>query len=283
VPIFGPRIKGTDGRNGSDLFPELPAHPVQIVGYEAGTPESPGALRLANGDEPRSRRLEPGTRLDYGLKTRHCAGSVDDEHVPCDRDRAPYCALHADDWPCARCRGNCELPLESCHEEHVVYLAAFEPATFKVGVTRSWRLEQRLGEQGARRGAHVRTVDDGRIARQIEADMAAEIPDRVEVDAKIAGLARELDETAWEALLEQHDVLDTHEFDYGLDLDHRPVAATTVTGRVRGTRGRVLVLEEGATTYAVDLRSLLGYEVSDGGSGPDRQSSLRAFDGSESG
>ena len=170
------------------------------------------------------------------------------------------------------------MPLDTCHEEHVVYLAAFEPATFKVGVTRSWRLERRLGEQGAASGAKIRTVENGQLARQIEADLAAEIPDRVPVARKIEGLGADLDHSAWESLLEDFEVDRRLQFEYGLDLATQPIAATMAAGTIRGTRGRVLVLDRGQSTYAVDLRDLVGHEVTAGGPAGQRQASLGAFE-----
>lgn len=251
---------------------------MQIVGYKAGTANEPAALKLGVEGGVSTQPLEPGTRLDYSLGSRHCAGRIGDTtHHHCDQDAAPYCEEHTVRWPCAKCRGECAMPIEPCHEEHAIYLAAFEPSTFKVGVTRSWRLETRLTEQGARRGAHIRTVENGRIARQIEAEMANDVPDRVGGETKINGLAHSLDETAWEQFLEPYEVIETFEFDYDLSLRHQPIPATIGTGRVRGTRGRILVLERGETTYAVDLKGLIGYEVTDGGSDPDRQASLGAF------
>jgi hypothetical protein len=55
------------------------------------------------------------------------------------------------------------------------------------------------------------------------------------------------------------------------------VPETLAAGTVVGVQGRVLVLEAGGTTYAVDLRSLVGHDVDPGGDGRARQSSLGAF------
>ncbi|MEF8783991.1 MAG: DUF2797 domain-containing protein [Haloarculaceae archaeon] len=253
---------------------------MQVVGYEtapAGNSEH-AALVLADDGALRRESLAPGRDLAYTLGDRHCAGATDgDSHVPCSRPSAPYCDRHTSRWACARCTGNCALPLEACREEHAVYLAAFAPATFKVGVTRSWRLETRLREQGADRAAHLRTVSDGRVARQIEADIAASVGDRVRVPEKIRGLHRPIDEAAWEALLADFEALSTYTYEYGLDLDGRPVAETLATGAVRGIQGRVLVLDHSGSPYAVDMRDLVGYELSDGGTDRDLQSSLGAF------
>jgi hypothetical protein len=253
---------------------------VQIVDYETapGSGVDHAALLVARDGAVRRESLAPGTTLSYTLGERHCAGIVDEvEHTPCTREKAPYCDQHTSRWACARCTGDCDLPLPSCTDEHAVYLAAFAPATFKVGVTRSWRLQTRLREQGADRAAHLRTVGDGRIARQIEADIAVDVGDRVRVPTKQNGLHRTVDENAWQDLLTDFDPLATYSFDYGLDLTERPVAETLATGTVRGTQGRVLVLDTNGSTYAVDMRDLVGYDLETGETDRQLQSSLGAF------
>jgi hypothetical protein len=252
---------------------------VQIVGYDTGAGDDrEPSLSLATDDGLARQPLAQGTELAYTLGERHCAGTIDDgRHLACDRSKAPYCDEHTSRWACARCVGDCDLPLPACREEHAVYLAAFAPATFKVGVTRSWRLETRLREQGADRAAHIRTVKDGRVARQLEAEIAMDVPDRVRVPTKIAGLHREVDEGAWRDFLADFESLATYDFDYGLDLAGQPVAETLLTGTVRGTQGRVLVLDNAGSTYAVDARDLVGYEVTEGGTDRELQSSLGAF------
>lgn len=253
---------------------------MQVVGYEtAPQGDTPHAeLLLASDGDIERLALAPGVDLAYRLGDRHCAGVIEDEtHTPCEQTAAPYCDRHTSVWACARCTGNCEMPLPTCHEEHALYLAAFAPATFKVGVTRSWRLETRLREQGADRAAHLRTVSDGRVAREIEAELAADIGDRVRVPAKIDGLHRRVDDAAWADLLADFELIETDAFEYGLDLVERPMAETMAAGTALGTKGRVLVLERAGTRYAVDLRDLIGYEVTEGRSARDLQSNLGAF------
>jgi hypothetical protein len=223
--------------------------------------------------------LEPGDQIAYTLGERHCAGALTDAgHRPCDEPAAPHCRQHTHTWVCARCTGTCLKDEMDCHQEHAIYLAAFAPDTFKVGVTRRPRLERRLREQGADRGAHVRTVENGRIARQIEAELAAEIPDRVRVPTKRAGLAATVDEDAWESTLSEFTPIDTYAFDYGLDLAERPVAETIATGTVRGVKGRLLVLDHAGSTYAVDVRDLVGCDVDPEPTDRNLQSSLGAFE-----
>ncbi|SEH42439.1 Protein of unknown function [Halopenitus malekzadehii] len=261
---------------------------MQIVGYETGVgtdgdPE-PAELLVADRDGGIERiDLSPGRTLTYDLDERHCAGTIHDgAHIACSESAAPYCAAHRDVWVCARCTGTCLKDEMDCHDPHAIYLAAFAPSRFKVGVTRLWRLETRLREQGADRAAHVRTVENGRIAREIEAGLAADVDglvDRVRVETKRAGLAATVDAAAWERLLDRFDVLDRFTFEYGLDLTDRPMAETMLTGRVVGTKGRLLVLERAGSTYAVDLRDLVGHEVVDRRSERDLQASLGAFGG----
>ncbi len=254
---------------------------MQVVGYETtpATETGHASLVVASDGTVREASLASGRELSYALGERHCAGTVDGgRHVACSQAGGPYCEQHTSRWACARCTGDCALPLETCREEHAVYLAAFGPATFKVGVTRSWRLETRLREQGADRGAHLRTVPDGRLARQIEADIAADVGDRVRVPTKLRGLHRPVDADAWEALLAEFDPFATYAFDYGLALEDRPVAETLATGTVRGTQGRVLVLDHNGSTYAVDMRDLVGHELREGRPDRDLQSSLAAFE-----
>ncbi|WP_336325758.1 DUF2797 domain-containing protein [Halovenus sp. HT40] len=255
---------------------------MQIVGYEtAAVSDDEGALLIAEDGDIRPESLAPGTELSYRLGRRHCAGTIDYEtnsHTACDREQAPYCDRHTTRWACARCTGDCDLPLESCREEHAIYLAAFAPATFKVGVTRSWRLETRLREQGADRAAHIRTVGNGRIARQTEAEIATEIGDRVRVPTKRRGLHRTVDTDQWEALLAEYEPLATYDFEYGLALSEQPMGETIASGTVRGTQGRVLVLDCDGSTYAVDLRDLVGYELTTGETDRALQSSFSAFE-----
>ncbi|WP_101296718.1 DUF2797 domain-containing protein [Halegenticoccus soli] len=247
---------------------------MQIVGYDA----LDGGLLLSGGDGVDYVALDEGTALSYALGERHCAGTLHDgEHVACDAADAPYCRDHRSTWVCARCTGTCLKDEMDCFDDHAVYLAAFAPDRFKVGVTKLWRLETRLREQGADRGAHIRTAEDGRIAREIEAGIAREIPDRVRVPEKRRGLHRSVDDGAWDALLAEFDPIETFSFDYGLDLAARPVAETIAAGTVRGTKGRLLVLDRAGSAYAVDMRDLVGYEVEPGRDGRDLQSSLGAF------
>ncbi|MFC7203927.1 DUF2797 domain-containing protein [Haloferax namakaokahaiae] len=247
---------------------------MQVVGYDTQMP----ALYVSTSDGIDTVSLDPGTKLEFSLQNRHCAGTLhDDTHISCSNERAPYCRDHQSTWVCAKCTGTCLKDEMDCYEDHAVYLAAFAPDVFKVGVTRLWRLETRLREQGADRAAHIRTMSDGRVAREYEAEVAKTLVDRVRVPTKIDGFGRDVDEERWDELCDEFDPIETFEFDYGLELTEAPLAETIATGTIRGLKGRVLVLDNAGTTYAVDMRNLVGYELEEGGTERELQSSLGAF------
>ncbi|OLZ41443.1 hypothetical protein A6E15_10810 [Natrinema saccharevitans] len=251
---------------------------MQLVGYE---PSGRGSALLVSdgGGEIDARSLAAGDDLAYSLGDRHCAGTIDESgtHVACDRPSTPHCEYHTSTWVCARCTGTCLKDEMDCDEDHAVYIAAFAPDTFKVGVTKHRRLETRLREQGADRGAHVHTVSNGRIARELEAEIAERLVDRVRTPAKVASLAATVDEAGWEAVLAEFDVIDRYRFDYGIDPDARPVRETIASGTVVGVKGRLLVVRTGGTTYAVDMRDLVGHDLEARRTDRSLQSSLGSF------
>ena len=260
---------------------------MQVVGYDVGegdggngSDDAGGGFYIATDGDVEYLDASPGTTLSYGLGERRCAGTVHEGgHIACENPDAPYCDSHASVWVCARCTGTCLKDEMDCHEEHAMYLAGFAPDVFKVGVTRRWRLETRLREQGADRAAHVRTFPDGRVAREIESELASgdDLVDRVRVPTKLAGFGRSVDAGAWDALLDRFDPIERFTFDYGFDLADRPVTETMAAGTVRGWKGRVVVLDRNGSTYAVDARELVGYDLTEEVPDRDLQSSLGAF------
>ncbi|WP_049970616.1 DUF2797 domain-containing protein [Haladaptatus cibarius] len=252
---------------------------MQIVGYDTGASgDGAPALLVSDEDSLSREKLVAGSELEYTLGQRHCAGTFDGSvHVSCARPGTPYCDAHTSTWICARCTGTCLKDEMDCYEDHAIYLAAFAPTTFKVGVTREWRLETRLREQGADRAVHLQTVKDGRIARQLEAEIAENFTDRVRVPMKIRDLNRSVDESAWNDALSSFDPIDSFDFDYGFELASAPVHETLASGTVVGTQGRVLVLERGGTAYATDMRDLVGYELEAGATDRSLQASLGTF------
>jgi len=85
----------------------------------------------------------------------------------------------------------------------------------------------------------------------------------VRTGPKVAALAAAVDEAAWESALAEFDVLERFDFDYGIDLEARPVRETIASGTVVGVKGRLVALANGGTTYAVDMRDLVGYDLAE--------------------
>lgn len=248
---------------------------MQLVGYDR-TPEP--ALVVADDGAIDRVPLEPGTTIEFGLGERTCGGTVEgDTHRSCDRPAAPWCDVHTETWICARCRGTCLKDEMDCYDPHVVYLAIVAPDAVKVGVTKAHRFERRIHEQGADRGAVIHEVENGRIAREIEAELGRDLPERIRTAQKLRGLRRSIDEAAWTALVGEYDPIRVHEPTYELDLETQPIPETLATGRIVGTKGRLVVLERGDSLYATDLRDLVGYRVQEGADTRDLQSGLGAF------
>tara|TARA_A100001037_G_scaffold306560_1_gene352683 strand:- start:8095 stop:8898 length:804 start_codon:yes stop_codon:yes gene_type:complete len=255
---------------------------VQIVGFESGLegieydlvegtssePEAPHLI-IANRGELERIRLNRGETIRYKLLERSCAGEIENgKHQACGERKAPYCTTHINDWLCARCTGNCDLPLPTCKQVHAVYIAGFPPSTFKVGVTRMSRLITRLKEQGARKAAHIETVSNGRTARQIERGIADKIKDRVISKEKINGIGQYVNEEEWEKIIENYKTVKTFDLEYGFELEYPPIPTVMLSGEIVGVEGRFLVLKVSNDNYAVDLRDLIGYEIEqDKGSG----------------
>ena len=251
---------------------------MQIIGYESGLegleydivnglenePEPPSIL-IGDKNEVKKIHLVKGEKIDYSLKNRHCAGRISEGiHEYCGNEKSPYCENHISNWVCARCTGNCDLPIANCKETHAVYIAAFSPSIFKVGVTRMPRLITRLREQGARKAAHIETVSNGRTARQIERRIASGMKDRVIAKEKLNGLGQNVNGQKWELTMSEFKPAKIFDFSYGFKLDYPPIPAKILSGEIVGVDGRFLVLKISKDNYAVDLRAITGYEIEKG-------------------
>lgn len=248
---------------------------MQIVGY---SPTPNPALLVSIEGEVTELDLTSGQTLSYEIGKRQCAGNVrNSHHEACPQTIAPWCPEHEEVWVCARCRGSCLKDEMDCYDEHAIYLAVVAPDSFKVGVTKLDRFETRILEQGADRAALIRTVPNGRIAREIEADIARDLGDRIPTDQKIKGLGTAVDEASWQALLDEYDPITEFEPSYDLELSERPIQETIAVGTVRGVKGRLLVLEWNNSIFVSDLRDLVGHHIHEGSPTPAVQSGLAHF------
>lgn len=229
-------------------------------------------------------RVELDGELCFTFQERGCAGTyVDGMYIPCDSKSAPFCERCEPLDYCMICRGECLKLNKDCLQEHAVYLAYFAPDNIKVGVTRASRLKDRLREQGADLGAVLAIFPDGQRARQEEHQRSQNIPAMVSTEAKIAGLNKNPNMRVWKMVLESFGI--TH--DISLDFFSEPLwmrplplsvqKGTTITGRVVGLKGPVMVLEKFDTLYALNCNSLIGYDIGFEPGPVNLQASLRAF------
>jgi Protein of unknown function (DUF2797) len=231
---------------------------VRIIGYSS--PDK--ALIVSPG--PQSVDISGEVALTLGR--RGCIGHRDGErHVSCDSLVAPQCQRCGGGVPdpCVPCRGVCRKPEKTCLEEHSVYLAVFAPGAVKVGVSRTWRLEKRLDEQGADAGIEIARLPDGEAARRLEASLRAKYPDRMSFEDKLA--SGPVDEVI-NAVTREYGAIRSLCFGrFPRDLWMRPIVirpqeGLAISGRTFGIKGQALVLEKLGTLYAVNLADLAGYE-----------------------
>lgn len=218
---------------------------------------------------PGPESMDISSEISLTLTGRGCAGRwTGDTYVPCDRPDAPYCSYCesiAD--ACVICRGECRKPQKTCLEEHSVYLAIFAPSTVKVGVSRAYRLETRLNEQGADRGYEIARFPDGEAARKLERSLSVRFPDRLGFADKIT--PGEIDTAAIAAAVDQFDLLRSFSFPrfpgflQTAPIILKPHPGMAISGKVLGIKGQALVLEKHDTLYAVNLDSLIGYNCED--------------------
>jgi len=232
---------------------------MRIIGYS-----SPEKVLVVS---PGPGAIDISEEVALTLGRRGCAGRWEgEEYVPCDSAEAPLCARcggGAPD-PCVACRGECRKPEKTCREEHSVYLAVFAPGAIKVGVSRTWRLERRLAEQGADAGCEIGRFPDGEAARRVEASLRAQYPDRMAFEDKLA--SGPVDDVV-AAITEQYSPQRTQKFaHFKGELWMKPIVikpreGLAIGGRTVGVKGQALVIEKLGTLYVLNLDSLVGYDV----------------------
>lgn len=221
---------------------------------------------------PGPQLIDISSQIALTLTGRGCAGRWEGEtYLQCDSPVAPFCprcSAVAD--ACVICRGECRKPEKTCIEEHSVYLAVFAPATIKVGVSRTWRLETRLDEQGADEGFEIARFPDGEAARKLERAVSARFPDRLGFAEKIG--VGGVDPGAIDAVVAEFSPIRRFSFSrFPGPLEAAPIVlkprvGMAVSGRVQGIKGQALVLEKHDTLYALNLDSLVGFDCADRGS-----------------
>ncbi len=229
------------------------------MGYRTRVDEH-AALLLAEDGSVTTERLDPNTDLSYTLGERHCAGAVDGDHIftatmtlrrtarnTPTSGRVPAVPVTA------------SIPSSTCVEEHAVHRRRSRRMS-SVGSPDPGGRKHALREQGATRpptsGPSPTAVspDRSRPTSPLSWATGSEFPrryrDSTSPSTRLVGVA-----------LCSRTTVATYDFEYDLPISDRPMAETLATGTVRGTKGRVAVLENNGSVYAVDLRQLVGYAL----------------------
>src|SRR3989338_6224245 len=122
-----------------------------------------------------SRAMGSEIRVDFG--TKKCTGFFSrGKHRDCgahagDERQCAECQARDDFFMCVKCTGSeCinQKARAGCEKgTYSLYLAAFGPVV-KVGISREFRLLERLVEQGADFGTRIASVRDGKEVRLVE-------------------------------------------------------------------------------------------------------------------
>ena len=235
-------------------------------------------------------------------------------HIPCDNTtkmpggkykQCKKCEEKEGFYDCKICNGeSCHasnsIALKYCNQEHLVYLAYFEPDIIKVGTASEIRKEERLLEQGALYFYYIANVNSGRAARIIEREISKlGITTRVSTKHKLCNFIikqpKELIEKKMEkeylriiSLLPKYrndflkkpivnDFLylseqlrpDFEDEFYQLDFfsDHKTYKnyfiykGDVIQGEYLGTIGSIIALKNKNKTFIVDLKQFFGWEV----------------------
>lgn len=257
IPIF--ELRAADGRKPQiQLEAKLALRIVgrrRCIGYRLPTPGAP---------------LEPCPADERDITGSQCEA----------------CVARAAILPCLRCRGDrCRnlLIRPSCVQpaNHAVYLAAFSPGVYKVGVARWTRQQERLIEQGARAALIVGRAD-GLLARRMEDHIRmCGIPDRLdhysileslseptrsdvllgELHLQERNLRRRLIDEPWLPTSHAVDLPTPYQLHERPDL-LRPQHGFGVAGAIVGVAGQIaFVAREGARIAALPLRDLIGFDI----------------------
>ncbi|MFT7621349.1 MAG: hypothetical protein ACI9WU_000510 [Myxococcota bacterium] len=280
----------------------------QVVGYgwRDGSPE----LRLRDRDP-----IAIQGDLAFSLvDKRHCIGWRDrtgpaSQLRPCPTlddtsgVQCGSCSRREGFWACMTCDGF-ECPalqpsmLDYCRGEHVLYLACFGGNSVKVGTASGPRRVARLIEQGPLAAGHIARAP-GPVIKQMEAlAVRAGLVEAVRRSRKwqeyqsraTQAEGRRRIERAYRMVLDR---LPEHYHEHLHAPDWVPLEAgpqglhntqmiriepgDKVAGRVLGARGHVVILDDGAGPFAVDLAAFRSWYLDldpAAGSGPVRQLGL---------
>lgn len=183
--------------------------------------------------------------------------------------------------PCLQCSGFCTNinGRKKCMEDNFcIYLATFGPL-LKVGISRDFRIKQRLVEQGADFGAILSRIKDGRIARIYEQRIkrCLGIVDRLRgyekhphifSDPKVCvrninSATDKLKKSTFSEIFQEPEIFDMREY-YNLVNEKSDFLKLEnnlkLNGRIVCVKGSIALLENGGF-HCIDCHGLIGREI----------------------
>jgi hypothetical protein len=227
--------------------------------------------------------------INMTLGKRFCIGyTKNGKHYNCPESseissekQCRLCKSLDDFFPCLQCSGLCinMSNRKSCMEDNFyIYLATFGPL-MKVGISREFRIKQRLVEQGADFGAAISRIRDGRIARVYEQRIrrylgivdrlkGAEKHPHLFSDPKVCirninSAMEKLGKSPFNDILQEPEIFDMREHYNLIDekSDFLKLENNLVLkGRIACVKGSIALLENGAFK-CIDCHGLIGREI----------------------
>lgn len=242
-------------------------------------------------DENRKETIIPlmNQHISMKLGKRFCVGySKNGKHHECpdksevnSEKQCKLCKSLDDFFPCLQCTGFCTnlKGRKNCMEDgFYIYLAAFGPL-LKVGISRDFRVKQRLVEQGADFGALVAKIKDGRVARVYEqrirrclgivdrlkgADKHPHIFSDPKVCIRNINFASEkLKKSTFSEIFQEPEIFDLREHYNLIDEKSEFLKLNEnlmLIGRIACVKGSIALLENGGY-HCIDCHGLVGREI----------------------
>ncbi len=183
---------------------------------------------------------------------------------------------------CRKCDGTkCLNPKmrERCKENLYHLYIAMIGTIPKVGISASFRLKERLIEQGADFGAHIMSIVDGKEARIVEQKLSKYlgITDRINSQTKmkmlksdvgkcVATLNKIISKLKFCGLVKDFEVYDFRKYYNIENVPEQPKKLvirpkTKIEGKVVAVKGNIVVIESEKEFKCFDAQHLVGYEI----------------------
>ena len=230
--------------------------------------------------------------IDFTIGERKCTGySRNSKVIQCPNNvtvtawKCKSCMFHDNFFMCMRCTGDkClnEKRRDKCKKEkYFVYISIFDSLA-KVGISQSFRLRQRLVEQGADFAAKVAFTEDGKTVRELEKKISKhlDITDRVRGTQKqkrlfgdpnismkvLSSMINKLHNNGFDKHLINPEIYDLREYYRLGSVPVHPEHITmeegvNISGTVKAVKGNIIILEKNDKFLSFNAHDMIGRMV----------------------